>query len=244
MAPGEIAPGAPVLEVVADAAALAAEGARRIGAEARAAVAARGRFVLALSGGRTPAAMFEALAAADLPWRDVHLFQVDERVAPDGHPDRNLTGLRSALVDRVPIPPANVHPMPVTEADLEAAASGYTAALHGAAPGGMLDLVHLGLGDDGHTASWPPGDPVVDVTDRDVAVVGPYRGRVRLTLTPPAVNRARRILWLVDGADKAGALRGLLDGDPSLPASRVRRDEAVVLATAACVRPRPSTLSR
>lgn len=227
--------GARPVEVVPDGSALAREAARRVAGAAAAAVAERGRFVVALSGGRTPAAMLGELAATGLPWERIHVFQVDERVAPDGHPDRNLTLLGSELLGRVALPPGNLHPMPVTAADLAAAASGYAAALAGTAPGGVLDLVHLGLGDDGHTASWPPGHPVVDEADTDVAVVGPYRGRLRMTLTPPAVNRARHILWLVDGADKVFALRGLRAGDPALPASRVRVDGATILATAAAV---------
>jgi 6-phosphogluconolactonase/glucosamine-6-phosphate isomerase/deaminase len=158
----------------------------------------------------------------------VHVFQVDERVAPPG-PERNLTGLEEALLAKVPIPAGNVHPMPVEDADLAAAAGAYAEEIRAVVGNeGRLDVVHLGLGDDGHTASWPPGDPVVDATD-DVAVVGPFNGLVRMTLTPPAVNRADRIVWLISGAEKAGVLRGLLAGDPVLPASRVRRGAGVTL---------------
>jgi 6-phosphogluconolactonase len=212
-----------------DAAALAKAAVRHVIEAADAALDERGRFTLAVSGGSTPLRFFDELTHRPLPWRSIHVFQVDERVAPAGHPDRNLTGLMEHLIDRVPIPDANVHPMPVEASDLEAAAADYAAELAEAT--GVLDLVHLGLGEDGHTASWPPGDPVVDVKDADVAVVGPFNGYRRMTLTRPPVNRAGRILWLVDGASKAPGLSKLLAGDPSIPASRVRREGAVVLAT-------------
>jgi 6-phosphogluconolactonase len=228
------------LEVAPDAAALAKAVVRHVIEAADAALDQRGRFTLALSGGTTPHRFFEELAHRPLPWRSIHVFQVDERVAPAGHPDRNLTGLTAHLLDRVPIPAANVHPMPVEAADLDAAAADYAAELRQVCgPQGVLDLVHLGLGDDGHTASWPPGDAVLDITDADAAVVGPYRGCRRMTLTPPAVNRAGRILWLVDGAGKAPVLARLLDGDPTIPASRVRREGAVVVAGADAAPPAP-----
>jgi 6-phosphogluconolactonase len=222
--------GGPVLEVAESGEALPAIAAQRMASMAEAAVGWRGKAALALSGGSTPALMFEELARYILPWERIHLFQVDERVAPEGGPDRNATLLRANLVDQVPIPAANVHLMPVEAPDLAAGARAYAAELAEVTGDGVLDVVHLGLGDDGHTASWPPGDPVLDVTDEDVAVVGPFRGRLRMTLTPPAVNRARAVLWLVDGTDKAPALRRLLDGDRSLPASAVRTDRAVVMA--------------
>jgi 6-phosphogluconolactonase len=228
------------LEVLPDAAALARAAVRHVIEAADAALDERGRFTVAFSGGGTPRRFFEELTHRPLPWRSIHVFQVDERVAPPGHRDRNLTALATQLLDRVPIPAANVHPMPVEAADLEAAAVGYAAEIREVCgPEGVLDLVHLGLGDDGHTASWPPGDPVVDVTDADVAVVGPYRGYRRMTLTPPAVNRAGSILWLVGGAGKAPALARLLEGDPTIPAARVRREGAVVLAGADAAPPAP-----
>ena len=195
--------------------------------------AARGRATLAVSGGGTPLAFFAELAGRDVPWDAVHVFQVDERVAPAGHEDRNLTGLKAALLDRVPIPDGNVHPMPVEEPDIEAAAGAYGKEIRTVTgPDGVLDVVHLGVGDDGHTASWPPGDPVVDAT-ADVAVVGPFNGRLRMTLTPPAVNRAAWILWEIAGEAKAPVVPRLLAGDPSLPASRVRRHDVTLLAGAA-----------
>jgi len=186
---------------------------------------------MAVSGGHTPWVTLRALGAEDVPWPDVHVVQVDERVAPAGHPDRNLTHLRESLLDHAPLRPDQVHAMPVEAADLDRAAEQYAQTLRevaGSPP--VLDLVHLGLGPDGHTASLVPGDPVLDVANADVAVTGPYQGRRRMTLTFPIINRSRRVLWLVTGAEKAGMLVRLRDGDPSIPASHVRRDPALVLA--------------
>lgn len=214
----------------ADGDTLATHAARCVADAARAAVADRGVFTVAFSGGRTPAGMLAALAGADLPWDHVHVLQADERAAPDGHADRNATLLAEHLLASAPLPPANVRLMPAADADLDAAAARYAAVLRevaGDPP--VLDLVHLGLGADGHTASLVPGDPVVDVTDRDVAATGEYAGRRRLTLTLPALNRARSILWLVSGADRADALARLVRGDPSIPAGRVARSQAVVV---------------
>ena len=220
-------------EVLPDGAALATRTADLVAEGLNKAVAARGRATLAVSGGNTPRAFFAELAGRAVPWEAVHVLQVDERVAPAGHPDRNLTGLRAALLDRVPIPPANVHAMPVEDDDLDAAADRYADELRAlAGPDGGLDVLHLGLGDDGHTASWPPGDPVVDAT-ADVAVVGPFNGRLRMTLTPPAVNRAGWIVWEIAGAAKAPVVPRLLAGDPALPCSHVRRRDVTLLADAA-----------
>ncbi len=195
------------VEVLADAGAVARAAAALIAAEARAAVAARGRFSMAVSGGQTPWQMLRLLGREAVPWEGVHVFQVDERVAPDGHPDRNLTHLRESLLQHAPLRPEQIHAMPVESLDLEAAATQYALALReiGGSPP-VLDLVHLGLGPDGHTASLVPGDPVLDVTDGDVALTGVYQGRRRMTLTYPILNRARRILWLVTGAEKADML--------------------------------------
>ena len=212
------------VEVAEDAERLAARAAGVVVDAARAGVARNGRFCLAVSGGRTPSAMLAHLARAALAWERVHVFQVDERVVPDGDPGRNLTDLQRELLDRVP---AHAHLMDVTAADPEAAAAAYATELDEVC-GGALDLVHLGLGDDGHTASWPPGDPVV-ADERDVALAGPYAGFRRMTLTPRAVNRAASIFFLVSGADKRDALAALRRGDPALPASRVRPG-ALVLA--------------
>ncbi len=202
------------LIVVRDAPAAARAAAERIAAEAATAVAARGVFSLAFSGGRSPWLMFEDLAGMDLPWEGVELFQVDERIAPDDDPARNLTHLRESLGPTIPVA---IHPMPVTEPDLDAAAAAYAGDLPA-----MLDVVHLGLGADGHTASLVPGDAVLDVDDRLVApTAGPYQGTRRLTLTYPGLQRARLLLWLVTGADKRAPLQQVLAGDPAVPAGRV-----------------------
>ena len=222
------------IEVLADAEAVALRAAQVIAEEARAAIAARGRFLLAVSGGRTPWRMLRALADVPLPWGAVHVFQVDERKAPPGDPDRNLTHLDATLLSRVPLPAAQVHPMPVDAADLAAAAASYgreLEAVAGAPP--VLDLVHLGLGPDGHTASLVPADPVLEVSGAPVAVTRPYQGRARMTLTFPVLDAARRVLWVVAGADKAVALSSLLRGDRSIPAGRVAAASALVLADAA-----------
>jgi len=219
------------IEVLADTEAVAHRAAAFVAGEAGVAVAARGRFVLAVSGGQTPWVMLRALAGQDVPWDGVHVLQVDERAAPPGHVERNLTHLRESLLDHAPLRPERIHAMPVELADLDAGAARYARTLReiaGSPP--VLDLVHLGLGPDGHTASLVPGDPVLDITDADVAPTGPYQGRRRMTLTYPTLNRARRILWLVTGDEKAGMLVRLRDGDPSIPAGRVRQERALVLA--------------
>ncbi len=219
------------IEVLADADAVARTAAAVIAAEARAAVAARGRFVMAVSGGRTPWLMLQALASEDVPWESVHVFQVDERVAPPGHADRNLTHIRKSLLEHAPLRSEQIHAMPVEATDLQAAVVRYALTLReiaGSPP--ILDLVHLGLGPDGHTASLVPGDPVLDVTDADVALTGTYQGRRRMTLTYPIINRSRRILWLVTGSEKVGMFARLRDGDRSIPAGRVCQDQALVIA--------------
>ena len=219
------------VEVLPDDAAVAQRAAGLVAGQARAAVASRGRFVFAVSGGHTPWMMLRALAGEDVPWNGVHVFQVDERVAPAGDPDRNLTHLRESLLERVPLPEEQIHAMPVESADLEAAAQEYARTLASVAGSpAVLDIAHLGLGPDGHTASLVPGDPALDVRDRDVAVTGIYRGRRRMTLTYPALDRARFVLWLVTGAEKHPMLARLTQGDTSIPAGRVRSDPALVLA--------------
>ncbi len=214
--------------------------AARIASAARDSIRKRGLFTLATSGGRTPWLMLEALAGEDVPWAGFHLFQVDERAAPDGDPDRNWTHIAASFLSRVPLSLSQLHPMPVTEADLSIAAERYGQALAaccGEPP--VIDLVHLGLGADGHTASLVPGDPVLEVGDADVAPCGLYQGRRRLTLTFPALNRAREVLWLITGAEKAPMLARLREGDPSIPAGRVRQERARVIADRAAALPAP-----
>jgi 6-phosphogluconolactonase len=219
------------LEVFEDAEAVARAAAAVIAADARAAVAARGRFIMAVSGGKTPWIMLRALAGEEVPWRDVHVFQVDERIAPAGDPDRNLAHLSASLLEHAPLPPQQIYAMPVESPDLEAAAKQYARTLGqvaGSPP--VLDLAHLGMGPDGHTASLVPGDPVLDITDADVGLTGVYMGRRRMTLAYPVLNRSRRILWLMTGSDKVAMLPRLLEGDTTIPAGRISRDQAVVLA--------------
>jgi 6-phosphogluconolactonase len=212
-----------VLEVLPDAEAVARRAADVVAAAARDAIATRGRFTFALSGGRCPWAMFRDLADEDMPWEEVGIWQVDERVAPDGDPDRNLTSLEPVIPSG-----ADLRPMPVTEPDLEAAADRYATSLPEA-----FDLVHLGMGDDGHTASLVPGDPVLELTDRGVAVTGEYRGLRRMTVTYPVLDRAARALWLITGSDKAPMVPRLLAGDRSIPAGRVATPEQLVVVDAA-----------
>jgi 6-phosphogluconolactonase len=219
------------IEILADAGAVAQEAAAIIAADARAAIAERGRFIMAVSGGHTPWVMLRDLAENEVPWANVHLVQVDERVAPPGHADRNLTHLHESLLEHAPLPPDQLYAMPVESTDLEAAAKQYAetlAKIAGSPP--VLDLVHLGLGPDGHTASLVPGDPVLKVNDAQVAATGVYQGRRRLTLTYPVLNRARRVLWLVTGAEKVEMLTRLRAADPSIPAGRVNQERALILA--------------
>jgi len=219
------------LEVFDDPDSVARAASARIAADARVAIAARDRFTFAVSGGQTPWIMLRALANEDIPWAGVHLFQVDERVAPDGDPDRNLTHLRESLLQHAPLRPEQIHAMPVEAADLESAATQYAMTLQDISGSpAVLDLVHLGLGPDGHTASLVPGDPVLGVTNADVALTGVYQSRRRMTLTYPALNRARRVLWVVTGNEKTEMLQRLLDGDISIPAGRVHREQALLLA--------------
>jgi len=218
-------------KVYADADAVTLEAAKLIAQTAREAVAVRGTFVMAVSGGKTPWIMLRDLAHEDVPWKSVHIVQVDERVAPEGDPDRNLTHLHKSLLEHAPLRPEQIHAMPVEAANLEAACLRYALTLDeiaGSPP--VLDLAHLGLGPDGHTASLVPEDPVLNVKDADVALTGIYQGRRRMTLTYPMINRSRRVLWLATGAEKVGMLARLEAGDVSIPAGRISRDHAVVLA--------------
>ena len=219
------------IEVLADADAVARRAAAFIADAARTAAGARGRFVFAVSGGRTPWVMLRALAQEDVPWQAVEIVQVDERVALEGHPDRNLTHLRESLLEQSPLKRGQIHPMPVEAEDLDAAAGEYGEKLDRlTGPSGRLDLVHLGLGPDGHTASLVPDAPELDVRDAPVAVTGVYQGRRRMTLTFPVLDNARRILWVVTGDDKREMLLRLRDGDAAIPAGRVASHAAMVMA--------------
>jgi 6-phosphogluconolactonase len=223
-------------QILADADAVAKEAAKLIAAKARAAVAARGRFVMAVSGGHTPWQMLRVLANEVVPWESVHVVQVDERIAPAGDPDRNLTHLQASLLAHAPLPAEQIYAMPVEGPDLESAARNYARTLQqiaGTPP--VLDLAHLGLGPDGHTASLVPNDPVLNIKDRDVALTGIYQNHRRMTLTYPMLNRSRQILWVVTGAGKSGMLARLRDADVSIPAGRIRREEALVIADRAAL---------
>src|SRR3984957_1275878 len=224
------------IEVFADDESAARAAAGMIALDAREAVKTHGRFLMAVSGGRTPRVMLRALANEQVPWENVHVVQVDERVAPEGDPDRNLTHLRESLLDHSPMRAEQIHAMPVESPNLEIAAQQYAATLNqiaGSPP--TLDLVHLGLGPDGHTASLVPGDPVLGVTGAEVGLTGVYQGRRRMTLTYPVINRARRILWLVTGKEKVAMLDRLYKGDQTIPSGRISREQAVIVADRAAV---------
>ena len=218
------------IEILPDAAAAASAAAVYVATEWHAAHGARHPFVAGLSGGSTPWLMLRALANEHVAWDTIQIVQVDERIAPAGNSDRNLTHLQETLKQTL-LRPEQIHAMPVESGDLQAAAKEYERTLSGLAGSPpVLDLVHLGLGPDGHTASLVPGDAVLDVTNHDVGLTGTYQGRRRMTLTYPILNRARRVLWLVSGAEKATALQRLQAGDRSIPAGRIRRDFAIVFA--------------
>lgn len=220
--------------VIDDAEGVASTAADAVAQSIRTAVAERGAFHLAVSGGRSPWAMFAHLTALDLPWSSVSIWQVDERIAPAGDPDRNAVGLAGAVGSL----PVTVHPMPVEEllgdgpggattddALVESACRSYAASLPE-----RFDLIHLGLGPDGHTASLIPDDDVLAATDRSVAVTSSvYQGRRRMTLTYPELGRTEQLLWLITGADKSAALTGVLAGDRAYPASKVEAPRSVMV---------------
>ncbi len=214
------------LEVLEGPDGVARAGATYVAKHARDAVAAKGSFTFAVSGGHTPWEMFGELAALTVPWEQVVIYQVDERVAPPDDPDRNLAHLKKALGSS----PAQVRPMPVNDSDLEPAAAAYGASLPD-----LFDLVHLGLGPDGHTASLVPGDPVLAITDRLVGLTQPYQGRVRMTLTYPALARASQLLWLITGEDKKEPLAKLLAGDTTIPGGRVEAAASLVMTDRAAI---------
>src|ERR1700684_846082 len=213
------------IEILPNPDAVAHRAAQLVLEHARRAVAERGAFTFAVSGGRSPWTMFGDLAHEDFPWDQTALYQVDERIAPAGDAERNLTLLQESLA-RVPL--TNIHPMPVEAPDLESAAERYARLLPR-----QFDLIHLGIGPDGHTASLVPGDPGLGVVDRDVALTQPYMGLHRMTVTYPVINRGRALLWLVTGSEKADALRRLREHDESIPAGRVAIERALVLADSA-----------
>lgn len=219
------------IEIFPDTLSVASAAASFIARESRAAIAARGRFVLALSGGSTPWLMLRCLAREEMQWDAMQIVQVDERVAPAGDPERNLTHLYEHLLKNTPIQRDQILAMRVEDDDLQMAAAQYAQAISkfaGSPP--VLDLVHLGLGIDGHTASLVPRDAVLGITEADVAVTGTYQNRRRMTLAYPILNRSRQVLWLVTGEEKAEMLHRLRDGDHSIPAGRILQDRATIFA--------------
>ena len=208
------------LHVDADRERLARVAAQEIARRAREAVGARGRFTVAVSGGRNPWTMFRELTSCDVPWDRTQIFQVDERVAPRGDDERNLTHLEDSLAGVE----VDILAMPVDEDDLDAAAARYERGLPA-----RFDLIHLGLGPDGHTASLVPDDPVLEVSGRRVSLTGPYQGRVRMTLTFDALARCEGLLWLITGDETRPALTRLLAGDETIPAGRVRAPHSLVM---------------
>ena len=219
------------IHILSDEEAVAQEAAKEIARVARQTIAENGRCVMAVSGGKTPWEMLRILGTEDIPWENVHIVQVDERIAPAGDPDRNLTHLRESLLNHTPIDPKNIHAMPVEDEDLEAAAEKYTQTLQQISGTPIvLDLVHLGMGPDGHTASLIPGDPVLEVTDTAVALTGVYQGRHRMTLTYPTINRARKVIWVITGSTKVESFRRFRDGDQSIPSGRINKEHAMVFA--------------
>lgn len=196
--------------------------AERIARRLRDAVRRRDAATVAFSGGSTPKAMLAILADLDVPWQSITAYQVDERVAPDGDADRN-----AGMLAILPLASKQLKLMAVTAKDLRAACRRYAASLPE-----QFDVVHLGIGDDGHTASWPPGDPVIASTE-PVALCGLFNGYIRMTLTPPVVNGARWRLVEVSGAAKAPAIKRWMAGDTSLPITRVRRTSTLAVLDAA-----------
>ncbi|SDA90274.1 6-phosphogluconolactonase [Algoriphagus alkaliphilus] len=193
-------------------------------------VTRKGSFTMAISGGRTPWEMIKELAKEDLHWEKVFLFQVDERIAPDAHPDRNLTQLFKAIEGTKLVLRLNIFPMRVTADNLNEACEEYADHITRLTENGKFDLIHLGLGTDGHTASLVPGDAVLAVQDKTVAITGDtYQGRHRMTLTYPLINQAAKILWVITGAEKAEMLNRLLHQDPSIPAGKIDQYHAIVL---------------
>ncbi len=222
------------VEVLPDGEALAVRAVEHVVLAATQAIDERGLFVWAVSGGSTPRRMLELLSERlDLDWSRTHLFQVDERIAPDGSQDRNASMLNASLLTEQFLAnnsPAGVHLMPVTNSDVDAAAEKYSQLMdaHAGSPV-VFDLVQLGLGTDGHTASLIPGDPILDEIDTDVAVTGDYQGRQRMSFTWPVLDRAKQLLWVIGGESKREAVRLFLDNDPSIPGTLPTQARSTVL---------------
>ena len=185
---------------------------------------------IAFSGGRSPIQMFKHLVEQDIDWARVEIFQVDERIAPAGDTARNLTALQQHLFSRVDIPDTQVHAMPVETNNITTSLDEYATRLKtSAGDPPRLDIIHLGLGDDGHTASLPPGDNVLN-SKQLVDICEEFNDYRRMTLTYPVLNMASAIVWLVTGADKQPMLDRLLAGDTQIPAGRVNQAQAILVA--------------
>lgn len=194
-------------------------------------------YSLAISGGRTPWEMLKILSKADLPWKRVNLFQVDERIAPERHIDRNLTQLFQAISNTPMTTQLRIFPMPVLAANLDEACTEYAKVIDKVTEGKGLDLIHLGLGSDGHTASLVPNDGVLEVKDRQVACTqNLYQGRIRMTLTYPQINSAKKILWIVTGTEKRVMVQRLLKQDSSIPAGNINQENALLLLDQAAMK--------
>jgi len=223
-------------EIFPQAAQVAARAAAYLELGIRDALTHQKSFSLAISGGRTPWEMLKILSKADLPWQRINLFQVDERVAPDGHPDRNLTQLFQAIAGTAMVTQLRIFPMPVLAEDLEEGCRDYIKVLDEVSEGKGLDIIHLGLGIDGHTASLVPGDGVLEVQDRMVACTqNTYQGRIRMTLTYPLLNSAKQLLWIVTGSEKKEMVQRMLQQDPSIPAGSIRQENALLLVDQAAM---------
>ena len=223
-------------EIFPQAEQVAARAAAYLEQEIRDALTYQKSFSLAISGGRTPWEMLKILSKVDLPWQRINLFQVDERVAPDGHPDRNLTQLFQAIAGTAMVTQLRIFPMPVTAEDLDASAQEYTDVLNEVTEGKGLDILHLGLGSDGHTASLVPGDGVLEIKNRLVACTqNSYQGRIRMTLTYPLLNAAKQILWIVTGSEKKEMVQRMLQQEPSIPAGRIQQENALLLVDQAAM---------
>jgi 6-phosphogluconolactonase len=225
-----------ITEIFPTADEVAARAAAYLEQEIREALVHQPAYSLAISGGRTPWEMLKLLSKADLPWQRVNLFQVDERVAPDGHADRNLTQLFQAIAGTPMMTQLRIFPMPVLAEDLVEGCQEYMQVLDEVTAGKGLDLIHLGLGSDGHTASLVPGDGVLEVQDRPVACTQHlYQGRIRMTLTYPLLNSAKQLLWIVTGSEKKEMVQRMLQQDPSIPSGSIRQENALLFVDQAAI---------
>ena len=218
-----------IVEVLPDKSALIERSLEIVLTKIEAAIAQRGLATIALAGGSTPKPLYEKLAEQDLPWEKIHVFWGDERYVPADHPDSNEGMARRAWLDQVPLPAANIHPMPTDASDPAAAAAQHEAEVQafftistGTFP--AFDIILLGIGDDGHTASLFPHTDALQVRDR-LITVGNKDGQPRLTFTAPLINQAHAVLFLVAGASKRPALNHIFapeDDDTLYPARLIQ----------------------